>query len=152
MATTPEEFIAGLPAERVAAVTALREVIRKNLQSGFEEGMQYGGIGYFVPHCVFPAGYHCNPNEPLPFLCLTNAKGHIALHAFGLYCLPDEKSRFLAAHDDAGKKIDVGAGCIRYKKFDDIAFDAIGEMVARISSAEFVRQYQSMVLDKKKKK
>lgn len=152
MATTPEEFLAGLPEDRVEAVTKLREVIKKNLQPGFEEGMQYGGIGYFVPHSVFPAGYHCDPKQPLPFLTLTNMKGHIALHAFGLYCLPAEKEKFFEAHNAEGKKLDMGAGCIRYKKPDAIAFDAIGEMVSRIKCDEFVRQYQSMVPDKKKKK
>ncbi|MEI7577012.1 MAG: DUF1801 domain-containing protein [Armatimonadota bacterium] len=152
MATTPEEFLAGLPADRIEAVTKLREVIKQNLQPGFEEGMQYGGIGFFVPHSVFPAGYHCDPKQPLPFLTLTNTKGHIALHAFVLYCLPVEKERFIESHNAAGKKLDMGAGCIRYKKHDAIAYEAIGEMVSRIQCEEFVRRYQSMVPDKKKKK
>ena len=151
MATTPEEFIAGLPADRVAAVVALREVIKKNLNPGFVEGMQYGGIGYFVPHSVFPAGYHCNPKEPLPFLCLTNKKGHIALHAFGLYCMPPQKDKFVEAFNATGKKLDMGAGCIRFKKLEDIPLEVIGQMVREIHAEEFVRQYQSMLPDKKKK-
>jgi hypothetical protein len=150
MASTPEEFIAELPAERVVIVTALREVIRKNLQPGFDEGIQYGGIGYYVPHSLFPNGYHCDPKQPLPFLTLTNKKGHVALHAFGLYCLPTLKEKFVEAFNATGKKLDMGAGCIRFKKLENIPLEVIGDMVKGIRAEEFVRQYQSMVPDKKK--
>jgi len=152
MATSPEEFLESLSEERREMVDALCATIRENLNEGFEEGMQYGGIGFFVPHSIFPAGYHCDPKQPLPFLCVTNMKGHVALHAFGLYCLPGAKERFVQAFAATGKKLDMGAGCIRIKKLADLPLDVVGKMVSEIAVDEFVRQYQSMVPDKKKKK
>ena len=73
-ATTVEQYLRELPADRREAISAVREVILKNLPQGFEEGMQYGMIGYFVPHKLYPAGYHCDPTQPLPFASLASQK------------------------------------------------------------------------------
>lgn len=151
MATTPEEFIATLPPDRAEAVARLREVIKENLQPGFEEGMQYGGIGYFIPHSIFPAGYHCDPKQPLNFLTISNTKGHIALHALGLYCMPELKAKFVEDYESSGNKIDMGAGCIRFKKPETIQYDAIGRMVRGITCEGYIAQYSAMIPQKKRK-
>src|SRR4051812_24463966 len=84
-ATTVEQYLAELPADRRAAIQAVREVIRQNLDADYEEGMQYGMIGYYVPHRVFPAGYHCDPQQPLPFAGIASQKGYMAVYLMCVY-------------------------------------------------------------------
>ena len=66
-AATVEAYLAELPEDRREAIEAIRKVILKNLPKGYEEGMLYGMIGYYVPHSIYPDGYHCTPTDPLPF-------------------------------------------------------------------------------------
>jgi hypothetical protein len=82
---TAESYIAIQPVERQAALEKLRQAIKMNLPEGFQETIQYGMIGYVVPHTLYPNGYHVNPKEPMPFIALANQKGHIALYHLGIY-------------------------------------------------------------------
>ena len=84
-ATTVEQYLNELPPDRRDAIAAVRDVILRNLDSNYEEGMQYGMIGYFVPHHIYPAGYHCDPKQPLPYVCLASQKNHMAIHLMGIY-------------------------------------------------------------------
>ena len=79
-AATIKDYLAALPPERRQALLAVRDVIRKNLDKDIEEGMQSGMLGYYVPHSVYPDGYHCNPKEPLPVAGLGNQKNHMSLY------------------------------------------------------------------------
>ncbi|HZK81831.1 MAG TPA: DUF1801 domain-containing protein, partial [Humisphaera sp.] len=85
-AATVEQYLAELPEDRRAAIGAVRDVILKNLDADYEEGMQYGMIGYYVPHRIFPAGYHCDPKQPLPFAALGSQKNHMAIYLMSVYC------------------------------------------------------------------
>ena len=84
-AKTPDEYIAGLPEDRKLAISALRKVINENLPKGFKETMGYGHMGWVVPHETYPAGYHCDPTQPLPFMGIASQKNHIALYSMCLY-------------------------------------------------------------------
>src|SRR5687767_8101656 len=84
-AATVEEYLTELPPDRRAALAIVRDVIKRNLDKDFEEGMQYGMIGYYVPHRVFPAGYHCDPKQPLPFAALSSQKNHMGLGIMAHY-------------------------------------------------------------------
>src|SRR5262245_12097077 len=125
-AKTVKEYLAELPPDRRAALQAVREVILKNLDGGYEEGMQYGMIGYYVPHRVFPAGYHCDPKQPLPFAGLASQKNHMSLHLMAVYLGCDGQGEtpnakwFREAWTKTGKKLDMGKACIRFKKLDDV--------------------------------
>ena len=90
-ATTVDQYLASLPEDRRAALSAVRDVIRKNLDGDYEEGMQYGMIGYYVPHAVFPAGYHADPKQPLPFASLASQKNHMAVYLMCVYGQPDQE-------------------------------------------------------------
>ncbi len=151
-AATVEEFLAELPEDRRAAISALREVLLANLNEGFAEGMQYGGIGYFIPHTLYPAGYHCDPKQPLPFIGLANQKGHMALHLFCLYIDESGDERFREEWAKTGKKLDMGKACLRFKKVDDLALDVIGDTIKSITMADFVAHYEEVLNRSKSRK
>lgn len=141
---TVAEYLDQLPPDRRAAIEAVRKVIRENLDKDYEEGIQYGMLGYYVPHSVFPDGYHCDPKQPLPFLSVASTKGHIGLHMFCIYGNDGLQDWFRDAWTKTGKKLDMGAACVRVKKLEDIALDVVGEVVRRLPTAKFVDYYVAM--------
>jgi hypothetical protein len=145
-ATTVDDYLASLPPDRRGAISAVREVILKNLDRDYEEGMQYGMIGYFVPHRVFPAGYHCDPRQPLPFAGLASQKNHMALYMMSLYGGGAEQERwFREAWARTGKKLDMGKSCIRFKKVEDLALDVIAEAIRRMPAKAYIAHYESAI-------
>ena len=121
-AKTVKAYLAELPVDRRQIISAVRQVILDNIDSGFEEGMQYGMIGYYVPHSLYPAGYHCDPKQPLPFACLASQKNYCSLYMMALYTGDTPLSQwFLDAWKKSGKKLDMGKSCLRFKKLDDLA-------------------------------
>lgn len=142
-ATTPDAYLAEVPEERQKAFAKLRSVIKKNLPKGFQETMGYGMLGWSVPHSKYPAGYHCNPKDPLPFMGLASQKHFIAVYHMGVYADPALLKWFTAAHAKASpKKLDMGKSCIRYKKPDDIPFELIGELASKITPDEWIAIYE----------
>jgi hypothetical protein len=134
-----EVYLCSLPEDRRAAISAVRHVILKNLDPSYEEGIQYGVIGYYVPHAIYPKGYHCDPRQPLPFAALASRKNYMSLYLMSVYCGcaddgPDNPHDrwFRAAWTKTGKKLDMGKACIRFKKIDDLPLDVIGEAIRRI--------------------
>jgi len=142
---TVSEFLDALPDDRRAAISAVRNVILKNLPKGYEEGMQYGMIGYYVPHSLFPAGYHCNPKEPLTYANLGSQKNHMALYLCTVYGDEETASWFREAWAATGKKLDMGKACVRFKKLDDLPLDVIGECIARVPVDKYVARYESLL-------
>src|SRR4051812_37152315 len=119
-ATTVGQYLAELPPERRTAIETVRKVMLENLDPVFEEGMQYGMIGYFVPHRVYPAGYHCDPKQPLPFAALASQKNHMSVYLGCVYGSERERA-FREAWAKTGKKLDMGKACVRFKKPEDLA-------------------------------
>ena len=158
-ATTVAQYLAELPPDRREALTTLRSVILKNLDKGYEERMGYGMPGYCVPHSIFPAGYHCNPKDPLPFAGFASQKQHISLYIMFLYCGCDgsEDNELVKWFKDAWaksgkKKLDMGRCCIRFKKLDDIPLDVIGEAIRRMPLKKYVAGYEAALADMAKAK
>jgi hypothetical protein len=147
-----EEYLGALPLERRAALSAVREVILKNLDKGFEEGIQYGMIGYYLPHSVYPPGYHCDPKKPLPLAALGAQKSHLALHLMFLYGDEEALGVFQQAYAASGKKLDMGKGCLRFKKLEDLPLDVIGQAFARVSLAKWTAANDLARESRKKKK
>jgi hypothetical protein len=137
-ATTIEQYLVELPDDRRKALEVLRQVILKNLDTDFEEGMQYGMIGYFVPHRVYPAGYHCDPKQPLPFAHLASQKNHMSLYLMCIYGDSDLSRWFQQAWAKTGKKLDMGKACVRFKKLEDLALDVIAEAIKRMPAKKYV--------------
>ncbi len=145
---TVAEYIASLPPDRRTAIEAVRKVVLANLDSGFAEGMQYGMIGWFVPHSVYPAGYHCDPEQPLPFAGLASQKNYMSLYIMCLYADGPVLQRFRKQWAAAGKKLDMGKACIRFKKLDDLALDVIAETFSRITAKKFIADYENVLRKK----
>lgn len=148
-AATVADYLASLPEDRLRVVEAVRAVILENLDADYAEGMSYGMIGYGVPHRVYPAGYHTDPRLPLPFAALASQKGHLSLYLMSLYCggddpEPAEYARwFHEACAKAGKKLDLGKACIRFRRLEDLPLAVIGEAVRRVPAKTYVAWYES---------
>jgi hypothetical protein len=144
-ATTVQQYLAELPADRRSALQSVRAVILKNLDPLYEEGMQYGMIGYYVPHRVYPAGYHCDPKQPLPFVALASQKNYMAFYLGCLYGDDEHDRWFLEAWARSGKKLDMGKSCLRFKKLEDLALDVIGASIRRVPALTFIQHYESVI-------
>lgn len=142
-ATTPEQYLKELPAERKQPMTELRNTIFKNLPKGFKEVMSYGMIGYVVPHEIYPPGYHCDPKLPLGMMNIASQKNHIALYHMGIYMNADLLKWFIAEYPKHTKtKLDMGKGCIRFKKPGEIPLKLIGELVKKVSVKDYISGYE----------
>ncbi|WP_084609548.1 DUF1801 domain-containing protein [Archangium violaceum] len=151
-ATTVDQYLASLPEDRRAAISAVRDVILENLDKDYEEGIQYGMIGYYVPHKVFPSGYHVDPKQPLPFAALASQKNHMAVYLMGVYGSPQHEKWFREAWAKTGKKLDMGKSCVRFKKLQDVALDVLGEVIRRAPAKAYIQQYESVLQSTEKKK
>src|SRR3954469_17397236 len=107
-AATVEQYLAELPEDRRSAIQAVRQVVLENLDRDYEEGIQYGMIGYYVPHRVFPAGFHCDPKQPLPFARLASQKNYMSLYLMCVYGHTAHSDWFQKAWASTGKKLDMG--------------------------------------------
>jgi uncharacterized protein YdhG (YjbR/CyaY superfamily) len=142
-ASTPEEYINQLPDDRREVVTKIRAVIQQHLPEGFEETISYGMIAYVVPLSKYPAGYHCNPKERLPFLSIASQKNYIALYHSGIYAVPKMYDWFKESYLLHAKgKPDMAKSCIRFKKLDDIPYNLIASLVEKITVKEWVKVYE----------
>jgi len=140
-ATSVTEYLSELPVERRTALQAVRELILVNLDPGYEEGMQYGMIGYYVPHRLFPAGYHSDPKQPLPFAGLASQKSHMALYLMGVYGSAELEERLRERWAASGKKLDMGKSCIRFRKLEELALSAIADTIRELPAALFIERY-----------
>lgn len=145
-AKTPDMYISELAPERRDTIASLRKIIQKNIPKGFEEVMQYGMISYVVPHLFYPAGYHCKPSDPLPFISLASQKNHISFYHMGLYSEGSLLSWFTNEYPKySDKKLDMGKCCIRWKKPGDIPLELIGQMVQKITPKEWINIYEKNI-------
>ncbi|MCC1484399.1 DUF1801 domain-containing protein [Winogradskyella immobilis] len=148
-ADSPEDYISQLPDERQASIKKLRKVILKNLPKGFEEGMNYNMIGFYVPHSIYPAGYHCDTKLPLPFINIASQKNFVAVYHMGMYAKKELLNWFTTEYPKHCKyKLDMGKSCVRFKKTEDIPYELIGQLVAKMSSEEWVDIYEKAIKKK----
>jgi len=144
-AKTVQQYLKSLPPDRREAIQAVRQVILENLGEGYAEGMQYGMIGYFVPHSVYPAGYHCDPKQPLPFASLASQKQYMSLYLMCIYDDAGNKDWFVKQWAKTGKKLDMGKACIRFKKLADLPLALIGRAIARVPVKKHIAQYEKAI-------
>ncbi|KAA3440062.1 DUF1801 domain-containing protein [Rufibacter hautae] len=143
-ALSPQDYLDALPQDRQAAIEALRQTLLQNLPAGFQEEISYGMIGYVVPHTLYPAGYHCDPKLPLPFLSIASQKNFIAVYHMGLYANPELLAWFTSEYPKHSKtKLDMGKSCIRFKKPDQIPLALLGELARKMTPQDWIALYKS---------
>jgi len=140
-----QAYLASLPADRREAMEAVRKVILKNLDKDYVENMSYGMIGYCVPHSVYPPGYHCKPEQALPFAGLASQKNYMSVYLMCTYGSVSHLKWFQEAWAKTGKKLDMGKSCIRFKKVEDLALDVIGESIRRVPAKAYIAEVESML-------
>lgn len=145
-ATSPADYVSKVPEDRKAAFKKLRQTILDHIPKGFEETMNYGMIGYVVPHSTYPSGYHCDPKLPLPFTNIGNQKNFVALYHSGIYADPKVYDWFVSEYPKHCKyKLDMGKSCVRFKKVDDIPFDLIAELMGKFTVDSWITLYEKNV-------
>jgi uncharacterized protein YdhG (YjbR/CyaY superfamily) len=150
-AATIDAYLAEQPEERQAVISKLRKVIKKNLPKGFKEEMNYGMIGYVVPHSLYAEGYHCDPKMPLPFMNIASQKNFVAVYHMGIYGSKTLLDWFTKEYPKHAKgKLDMGKSCIRFKKMDDIPYDLIGELAGKMTPQDWINVYEKSKPAKKK--
>ena len=138
------DMLTNLPKDRAEPFNKLHDVIVKNLPKGFEAGSSYGGLGYVVPHKLYPDGYHCKPSDPLPFAGITSRKDSINFYHMGIYADPELLKWFQTEYPKHTKqKLDIGKSCVRFKKLDDIPYKLIGELMKKLSVKQWIEKYES---------
>ena len=145
-ANSPEDYINQLSEDRKEPINKLREIIKKNLSNEFEETISYGMLGYVVPHSIYPDGYHCTPELPLPFMSFASQKNSINVYHMGVYAKKELYDWFVGEYPKHCKrKLDMGKSCIRFKYMDDIPFELIGELASKMTIKEWISFYEKNI-------
>jgi hypothetical protein len=141
-----QEILANIPEDRKDAFTKLHQTIVENLPIGFEPGISYGMLAYVIPHTLYPAGYHCKPSEPLPFASLASQKNTINFYHMGMYANQSLMDWFVAEYPKyCTQKLDIGKSCIRFKKWDQIPFELMGQLMQKMSADQWIALYESQL-------
>lgn len=140
------DYISKIPKERQPYIKKLRKAVKDNLPKGFKERLSYGMIGYVVPHSMYPDGYHCTPELPLPFANIASQKNFIGFYHMGIYADKKLLAWFQSEYKKrVGKKPDMGKSCVRFKNFDEIPYDLIGELISKMSAEKWIDLYEKNI-------
>jgi Domain of unknown function (DU1801) len=150
-ATTVQEYLDELPDDRKEAISQIRKLILENLQDGYEEGIQWGDIGYFVPYSIYPDGYDSKPKVPLQYIGLANQKTGMMMRFLCMYTNPELREGFEEEYRASGKKLDMGGGCLRFKKVENLPLDVLAKLIAQLPVDQFVASYDQKRKGTKKK-
>ena len=143
IATSPDDYVLQLSEDRAQVISKLRKLIQAHIPKGFTEEMSYGMIGYVVPHSIYPSGYHCSPDLPLPFISIASQKNFIAFYHMGIYADQNLYDWFVGEYPKHCKrKLDMGKSCIRFKKMDDIPYELLSELLKKMPVSDWVTLYE----------
>ena len=138
-AKSVDEYLASLPDDKHAAISSVRAVVLRNLPAGYVEGMGFGMIYYSVPLSRYPNTYN---GQALAYIGLAAQKNFNAIYLMGVYSDPARAKQFAEGFARAGKRLDIGKSCVRFKAPDDLALDAIAETIAGLSVEAFIELYE----------
>ena len=145
-ANSVAEYLESIPEDRKVPMNKLRQIILENLPDGFSEELNYGMIGYVVPHTLYPGGYHCSPDLPLPFANIASQKNFIGVYHMGIYANKELLTWFENEYPKHCKrKLDMGKSCIRFKKMDEIPYQLIGELMSKMTPHDWIDLYEENV-------
>jgi hypothetical protein len=142
-----EALLNNLQEPQKKVMQSLHKIILKNLPKGFETCINYGMVSYVVPHSLYPDGYHCSPQLPLPFMAIAAQKNFIALYNMGMYANKEVYNWFAENYPKHCKtKLDAGKSCIRFKKYDDVPYELITELCTKFSPESWIELYKKAFL------
>jgi hypothetical protein len=139
-AVSVEQYLEQLPPERREVVTAVRRAILDNLPDGYTESVSSGMLSYGIPLARYPKTYN---GQPLSYAALAAQKNYYALHLMNVYADPALEARLRDAFAAAGRKLDMGRSCIRFRKLDDLPLAAIGDIIAATPPARYIEVYEA---------
>lgn len=139
-ASTVDEFLRQLPEDRRRAISKVREVVRENLPSGYKEVMAFGMIVWEIPLDRYPDTYN---GKPLCYAGLAAQKNHNALYLMSAYSNPAQKRQLVDGFRKAGKKMDMGQSCLRFRDLEELPLDVIAAVIASTPPQEMIRQYEA---------
>lgn len=140
-APTVSSYLQSLSADRRSEIEIIRDLILRHLPAGYEEGMLYGMIGYYVPFSRYPQTYN---GQPLCYVGLASQKNYISLYLTNIYGSTENKTWFETEYKKTGKKLNMGKSCLRFRKAEDIPLDLVGQAIARTSVDEFIKMDQAV--------
>ena len=138
-ATTVQEYLGELDPDRRRVVSTVRQLILAHLPEGYQECINWGMISYEIPLEVYPDTYN---GRPLSYVALAAQKRHYAVYLMGVYQNPEQEAQLREAFEQAGKKLDMGKSCLRFRKLEDVPLDVLGEVVASTPPEQFIAQYE----------
>lgn len=139
-ASTAREYLDGLPDDRRAVVSAVRDVVVRNLPEGYTESVGFGMLCYGIPLERYPDTYN---KQPLGYVALAAQKNHYALYLTCANMDPAQTEWLREEFAKAGKRLDMGKSCVRFKKLEDLPLDVIGRAVASTPPDDFIARYEA---------
>ena len=138
-AETVDGYLAELPEDRRAAISAVRQVVLENLPQGYEEMMQFGMIGYVIPLERYPVTYN---GQALQYAARASQKNYMSLYLRNVYSDEAVEIWFVDRYKDSGKRLDMGKACVRFKSLQDLSIDLVGEAIALTPVDRFIERYE----------
>ena len=143
------EYKKNVPEDKKDVFDKLMKTVRENIPKGFSEELSYGIPAWVVPHSLYPKGYHCSPELPLPFVSIASQKNFIALYHMGIYATTELLDWFMKEYPKHSKrKLDMGKSCVRFKKMDEIPFELIGKLMQKMTPKDWIKKYESTFVRK----
>jgi hypothetical protein len=137
--TTPEQYIASLPADRAKTIATVRALVNKHIPSGYDECLVWGTIGWTIPLSRYPDTHN---KQPICYVALSSQKNYCSLYLFGAYWSASHLEQLKAVFKAAGKKLDMGKSCVHFESPDDLPLEAIGKLISAISSEKWIEMYE----------
>ncbi|HJR73115.1 MAG TPA: DUF1801 domain-containing protein [Luteimonas sp.] len=139
-AVSVADYLASLPPERRAVVAKVRDLVNASLPAGYVETMAFGMIGWGIPLARYPDTYN---KQPLGYVALAAQKNNYSLYLMGVYAVGEQERKLRSAAAAAGKKLDMGKSCLRFKKAEDLPLEAIGELIAEMGVDDYIAVYEA---------
>jgi hypothetical protein len=139
-ATTAAEYLKSLPDDRRAVMSTMRDLILKHLPKGYQETINWGMLSYEIPRERYPNTYN---GQPLSYLCLAAQKNYYVLHAMCVYGDSKREAWLKKEFKKAGKRLDMGKACIRFKKLEDLPLDVIAQVISAATPEEYIARYEA---------
>jgi hypothetical protein len=139
-AATVDEYLEQLPPDRREVVAAVRRTILEHLPDGYTETMAFGMPSYGIPLETYPGTYN---GQPLSYAAVAAQKNYYALYLTNVYSDPVLERQLRDRFAAAGRKLDMGKSCIRFRTLDDLPLDAIGDIVAATPPERHIEVYEA---------